>query len=188
MVEEEEKNRQQEQYRNRAATGHGCAWRGKSRRVIKVNKSKGIGKEQGERDVGGWVGGVQTAPYTEKRHVTQRREKQKTTGEKKKGKGLISGATSAAQGQFMATGTYSVHKECIRMRLCVFWEHGNTGWEEFWVNSLDFFFLYLIQCLFNRIKGINSTLFSHYAKTTQVKCFGWESDAGKCEGSAGGQE
>lgn len=28
----------------------------------------------------------QTAPYTEKRHVTQRREKQKTTGEKKKGR------------------------------------------------------------------------------------------------------
>lgn len=40
----------------------------------------------------------QTAPYTEKRHVTQRREKQKTTGEKKKGKGLISGATSVATG------------------------------------------------------------------------------------------
>lgn len=41
----------------------------------------------------------QTAPYIEKQHVTQMREKKKTTGEKK-GKGLISGATNVVQGKY----------------------------------------------------------------------------------------
>lgn len=41
----------------------------------------------------------QTAAHMEKQHVTQRREKQKTTGEKK-GKGLISGATNVVQGKY----------------------------------------------------------------------------------------
>lgn len=69
-------------------------------------KIKGIKKQEQRM----WIKKmrVQTAPYIEKQHVTQMGEQQKTTGEKK-GKGLISGATSVVQGK---SGGYTQYITC----------------------------------------------------------------------------
>lgn len=78
-------------------------------REVEERKAKIKGIEKQEQRM--WIKKmrVQTAPYIEKQHVTQMREQQKTTGEKK-GKGLISGATSVVQGKY---GGYTQYITCV---------------------------------------------------------------------------